>query len=216
MTLNHKAIENLPTTGRTYERADRDGLSLRVSPTGQKSFQYRYRHHGQQHRLRYGAFPEPSLKEAREQHTKSRALLEKGIDPITHARAQAAAEQNVPTVADLCDRWMSGYARPQRRRPEIPAQMIDADIKPRLGQHKLADLTRRMIVTDLLDPILKRGSPVQANKTLKLIKQILDYGVAQGYLDVNPAQLINARSVGGTGDGFTDPRPGSGDDDDSI
>jgi integrase len=148
--------------------------------------------------MKIGVFPETSLKDARARHLEARALLDKGIDPIEETRRQHLAKANALDVEGLCNKWMTAYAKRQRKRPEIPKQMIAADIAPRIGRIMLHELDRRQISQKLLDPIVERGSLVQANKTLKLLKQILSYGVDHGYIDTNPALPISARNVGGT------------------
>ncbi len=148
--------------------------------------------------MKIGVFPETGLKDARARHQEARALLDQGIDPIDEARRRHWAQTVALNVEGLCDKWMTSYAKRQRKRPEIPMQMISADIVPRIGGIMLQELNRRQISQKLLDPIVERGSLVQANKTLKLLKQILSYGVDHGYIDANPALPINARNVGGT------------------
>jgi integrase len=52
-------------------------------------------------------------------------------------------------------------------------------------------------VTNALDKIVTRGSPVHANKVLAALKQAFSYGVRRGAMTENPAMLLQARDIGG-------------------
>jgi hypothetical protein len=82
LSLNVTALNNLPKTGKYYERADRDGLSARVSPNGKVTFQFRYRFGNLARRMKLGTYPATSLKDARERLRTARHLLDEGNDPI--------------------------------------------------------------------------------------------------------------------------------------
>ena len=88
------------------------------------------------------------------------------------------------------------YCKLHRKDPE-PLRAIERDIRPSVGNETVSQLSKRLIVTKVLDPIVNRGSPVQANKTLSLLKQILDYGIDRGLLIENCLQGIKRKNVGG-------------------
>lgn len=88
------------------------------------------------------------------------------------------------------------YCKTHRKDPE-PLRAIERDIRPMVGKEPLSNINKRLLVTKVLDPIVNRGSRVQANKTLSLLKQILDYGVDRGLLKENCLHGIKRKSVGG-------------------
>ena len=61
--------------------ADRDSMSVRVSPKGKIVFQLRYRLNGKQERVDIGTYPHVSLKDARIEATRLRGLLDQNKDP---------------------------------------------------------------------------------------------------------------------------------------
>lgn len=63
------------------ERADREGLGVRVTPRGKITFPHRYRYDGRPKRLDLGSYPLMSLKEARAQAQRLRVRHEQGHDP---------------------------------------------------------------------------------------------------------------------------------------
>ena len=171
-----------------YEVSEPSGLILRVSSGGAKTFQYFYRFSGRTRRMSLGRYPAVSLSEARKRLEAARELREKGVDP-----AEGGA---VETVAQLADEFYQRYLVPERKRPEIAKQILDADIVPALGTRKLADVTPRHIVS-ALDPIVDRGSRALANRALSLTKQLFGFGVHRGLLNANPAADIRHSAVGG-------------------
>jgi integrase len=197
MSLTNTALKNISATGKPFEQADRDGLSVRVSPTGKTTFQYRYRFLGMPRRMKIGSYPETKLKEARERLRAARELLDDGIDPIDHERTERLKRKEALTVEGLCRKWVNDYAAPNRKRWQDLDHMLKKDVYPRVGGVLLDKITRRMIVEVVLEPVVKRGAPVQANKLLTLLKQIFNYGVELGYMDANPSMIISKRNVGG-------------------
>jgi len=73
--------------------ADGNGLNLRVTPTGARSWMLRYMHNGASHNMGLGPYPLVSLKEAREKSAEWRKQKLAGVDPLTERRNQRAAQQ---------------------------------------------------------------------------------------------------------------------------
>ena len=197
MSLTDTKLKSLKATGKTYEIADRDGLSVRVSPKGAGTFQFRYRFLGKQQRMRIGSYPDTLLKEARERTRAARALLEHGLDPITQARLEKSKQQQASTVKELCVYWLENYGRPHRARSDEIEQVLEKNVYKQVGSYPLESVSRRDIVNRVLKPILDRGSRVQANKVLTLLKQIFAYGVEHGLLEASPSEYISKKNVGG-------------------
>lgn len=63
------------------EKADRDGLWVRISKKGAVTFFYRFRFLGKQDKMTIGSYPEFGLKAAREEVTKWAAILARGENP---------------------------------------------------------------------------------------------------------------------------------------
>ena len=71
-----------------HTEPDQDGLSVRVSQKGKLTFQMRFRYNDKQARLDLGTYPNMSLKEARIELQKMKAILEKGHDPRIHKKVE--------------------------------------------------------------------------------------------------------------------------------
>ena len=74
--------------------------------------------------------------------------------------------------------WYKNCIEKHRAQPQQIWQHIKADIIPLLGNKKLDHLKTREI-TQALDKIVNRGSPVHANKVLSTLKQAFNYAVSQ-------------------------------------
>jgi integrase len=84
MSLSDTKLRNIPKKydGKP-ELADRDGLSVRVSPKGIITFNYRFRWLGKQQRIKIGRYPGISLADARKRVEKFKQILLEGLDPRT-------------------------------------------------------------------------------------------------------------------------------------
>jgi hypothetical protein len=73
-----RAIEAL---AKRIQKADGNGLSLDVVPSGKKSWLYRYRLLGDYGRVTLGRYPDLSLKAARKKRDEMAVKVANGIDP---------------------------------------------------------------------------------------------------------------------------------------
>ncbi len=76
-------VKNARSKEKAYKLFDRDNLYLIVRLTGTKSWKFDFRLNGKRDTYAIGSYPDTSLKDAREQQTEARALVEKGMDPKT-------------------------------------------------------------------------------------------------------------------------------------
>lgn len=63
-------------------------VTLHIKTSGSKLCRFRYRFNGTPKMLALGAYPEVTLKQARDTHTHSRELLTKDIDPSVDRQEQ--------------------------------------------------------------------------------------------------------------------------------
>lgn len=75
--------------------------------------------------------------------------------------------------------------------------MFTKDVLPAIGRVKLKDITRREILSKVLDPITDRGAGTQANKTLSILKQMFDFAVDRDLMQGNPISTAKKKNVGG-------------------
>ncbi len=187
-------IKNLKPEEKTYRITEGNGFYIRVTPQGKKAWLYRYHYAGKDQTVTLGYYPTMTLSQARTAYQELFDLWQSGVDPKAHMLKLLEAKTD--TVKKLVEGWYTNYILKERKQPLQIKQLIDADIIPMLGSIELAKLSPAL-VTNALDKIVKRGSPVHANKVLAALKQAFSYGVRRGAMTENPAMLLQARDIGG-------------------
>ena len=67
------------------------------------------------------------------------------------------------------------------------------DVLSRWGYRQAKNITRRDIV-QLLNEIVDRGAPIQANRTLTILRRMFKFAVGQAILEVSPCDMVEAPS----------------------
>ena len=94
--LSDQDIAAAEVRPKLYKLADERSLHVAVSPTGVKSFRWKYRYQGREKLLTVGRFPHISVAEARRRAAHARQQLADGIDP---AHRQIA--ESIVSLSDL-------------------------------------------------------------------------------------------------------------------
>ena len=192
MKLTDAKVRSLKAKTNRYEvwETGRSGFGLRVSASSNKSWFYFYRFEGKNRRMTLGVYPEMTLEKAHSAHAKAREQLIKGIDPSELLIQSNIAHRGSPTVSQLVNEYIEKWAKPRKRTWEEDARMLSKDVIPHLGKRKAKDIKRRDIVL-LIDEIVDRGSPITANRTLRIIKKMFSFAVKRGVLDASPCVEID-------------------------
>ena len=167
------------------------GLGLRIGKTGKKTWivMYRVKGHKTKHRLTLKKkYPQLSLKEARE---KAKVILVKADEGHDPAREKQEGKK-ASTFEDLSNKYLEKYAIKKRSVYE-DRRIIAKDFMPAWGHWKARDVKRRD-VKKLLDRIVDRGAPIQANRTLALIRKIYNWGISEELVKNNPCLQIKMPS----------------------
>lgn len=114
--------------------------------------------------------------------------MENGIDPGNSVQIKRAETRKAPTVAHLADEYLIRHAS-QKKTGEKDRQMLNRDVLPKWKTIKAHEITRRD-VTDLLDEIVERGSPISANRVLALIRKMFNFGIERSIIEKNPCDHV--------------------------
>jgi integrase len=192
MRFTDRSIAGLKAKKERYEvwEDGRTGLGVRVSAK-RKSWLYMYRFGGKARRMTLGTYPDTPLAKARVAHAKAKDLKDQGIDPGTVQAEQKEAERNAETVADLAAEYLEKWAKPRKRSAEEDERILNKDVLPAWGKKKAREVTRRDVIK-LLDGIVDRGAPIQANRTLAVIRKMFNFGVGRDILDATPVAMVQA------------------------
>lgn len=172
-------------------KADRDGLSARISPKGKVTFMMRYYYNAQRKRLDIGTYPLMSLKEARAENTRLRKQLEQGHDPKTVRLLEKQAIIAAETLIGLFDIWYEGYCIPNKKCHTEIKRSFELYIFPRIGKLPAEKITLHEWL-DILDPLAKK-KPAIAERILVNAKQMLKYAVKRRLIPSNVLADIYAQ-----------------------
>ena len=188
--LTAKFISSVKATPKRVEYWDSDlpGFGLRVSAQGAKTWVLMYRIHGRQRRLTLGRLPAVSLAAARIKAITSLAEVAQGKDPANKAG------EGVRTVRALVDDYIERHAKPKKRSWKVDRAILDRDVIPHIGTRQIYDVQKADIIS-ILDRIVDRGAPIQANRVLEIVRKLFNWAVSRGYLEYSPCYGVEKPSA---------------------
>ena len=163
------------------------GLIVRVLPSGVVQFSLRYRSHGQQRRFKLGTYPSLSLAAARKRARQIQHELDTGLDPAAVQRAARAPR--IDTVAALANDYLTKHARKFKKSAAEDERILTRDVLPAWSDRSVRDLTRRD-VRALVEGVVERGAPVMANRTLAVVRRLLNFAIDHDWIEANPAARV--------------------------
>jgi hypothetical protein len=186
--LTDRSLETLRPRAARYEVWDdaRKGFGVRITPRGVKSFVWVYHFGGKPRRLTFGTYPRLTLADAGVKLAEAKQLLDTDVDPGSRVVAERAADRGAETVEELVAAYLDRYARPRKRSAAEDERILRKDVLSRWSNLKAKDITRRDIVK-LLNEIVDRGAPIQANRTLTILRRMFRFAVGQAILDLSQA-----------------------------
>ena len=176
---------------RAFKRfPDSQGLYLEVRRNGGKYWYWKYRIliDGKivEKRLSIGTYPRVLAKQARENRSEAKKLLEAGQDPahIKKIRKQSMYSLSIQTFEDVArdwhkakkSNWSDGHAHRILRQ-------LERDLFPWIGGRPIQDITGAEILF-ALRKIEDRGAIETADRGLMICRQIWDYVALDGVSDV--------------------------------
>jgi integrase len=178
----------IPTDGQRAEWRDTetDGLRLRVSPHGVKTFSLLRRiKQGPMERVTLGRFGDIKTEQAR---TRAKSLNGKIADGANPAELKRALKGE-PTFAQLFAEYLERHAKLKKRTWRDDEQQYRDYLSEPLGKKKLSRVTRQDLAA-IHSQLTRAGHPTLANRVKDLYSSIFGRAAKWGYLDVNPAKGI--------------------------
>ena len=169
------------------------GLGVRVSPADRKSFIFMYRFDGKPRMMTLGPYPKLKLVSARLKVAQAKDRLAQEIDPGQELIESKESIRGAHSVKALIDEYIEKWAKPRKRSWKEDDRILRKDVQPIWGRKKAETIKRRDIVL-LLDEIVDRGAPIQANRTLAVIRKMFNFALSRGILELSPCVQIPAPS----------------------
>jgi integrase len=171
------------------------GLYLQIFPSGKQSWCFRFRFARKPRKLTLGPSPEIGLKEARDLARKAHGEIASGEDPAARKQAAKIAART-PVDRDLVEkvavqflqRHVEGLSPTTSR--EVTRLLNKEVVAPWRGR-RLSQISRADI-HELLDRIVDRPAPIQANRTLAWVRAMCNWATGRGLIDVSPCLGVKA------------------------
>ena len=187
--LSDAGIARLRAGAREYTVWDTGvaGLGVRVRPSGSRTFIYHRKTAGGVRKMSFGPAALRTVEEVR------RACMETATGA---SGADDSSCQAPPLFRDfVAGPWKAACfdrCKPMTQRgfrSNLKRQLL-----PAFGSRRLDRITRAMVLRWFED--FSRTAPGNANKALKLLRQILNHAIACGHIDANPARGMQHNPTG--------------------
>jgi integrase len=167
-----------------YLLADgRQGLYLRVLPSGKKTWIFKYKFNGNARKLTLGQFKDMSLAEARDEHDIKRLIVRRGQDP-TEPPALKPEELTVVSLMDV----YSGYSKNNKAKSTSALEKwgLEKYVGPSIGNRLVKDIKRADAIK-VIEGIDKGGMAAQV---LKYSRSMFQYALDRDLVEYNPFSAI--------------------------
>jgi integrase len=199
MALTDAQIRKAQPAAKPFKIPDGDGLHLLVRRNGAKLWRFRYYRprSGAENMLSFGAYPETSLKLARQKRDDARRKLAAGLDPSAERRAEREAAND--TFELVAKEWLaqrSPHAKPDGRskvKRFSKATYEKAEWLLGLVGNLATMPVRDITAADVLRQLRKieaRGKHETCHRVKQRISQVMRYAVASGRADADPTLSI--------------------------
>ena len=199
-------VRELPVQGtvKFYTDPDNTGFSVKVTPTGKRSYMYIFKYNGQKTYVRIGTCEEYTPYQALSLYRKLKKKKEAGIDirmgaqnqappkPLERRRAIGSRDPLI-TIAELFRDFEKLYME-QRIQPRTKKNYISiytAHIEPRFGQH-IVELIDYDEMLDYFEEISRESGPYAGNRMLALLNKLFTFARKRRIIpmDCNPTYGI--------------------------
>lgn len=183
--LTAKTLESFSPKARRQEVWDTHlpGFGVRISPSGKKVFFAMRRVGNRQQRVTLGDYPALSLQQAR--------------DAARQAFCEAEGSDAGPieitplTVRQAVQNFIELHAKPKNKDWRGQQRRLESNLVTVFGDRDIRSITRADMI-GLLDKIMARGAPGQANRVLATVRKLFNWCVERCYMDTNPVHKLSA------------------------
>lgn len=204
-------IRNLePTDKRQIYWCDGSaGFGLRLTPSGSKSFIYKYMNGRQSRWITIGKYPQWSIRKARQSYEDYHEQVnDYGRDPISEAQEEKKRQQDKITVSAFLDTYLNIMRLKDKATINEEERALNSHVIPLIGDMLLDEVTSQdidAIQTRILKNAKKRSSATRGGKvavknTLAYTRQVFNLAIQQGLISDNPVHKTISLGVSGSRD----------------
>lgn len=185
MPLTEQQIKAAKAEDKPKKLSDAHGLFLLVSPSGLKSWRWKYRFDGKEGLKVLGRYPEMTLRKARETRAVLDAARRAGKDP-----SGKAPESKRETFEEVARRWhATNISRWNEKHGKIILSHLVRDIFPAIGKRPIGEVKPKQVL-DALRAIEDRGAIDQAHRLCQRVESVFAFAIGEDLAELNPATMI--------------------------
>lgn len=185
-----KYLASLKPKEKKYLVVEGRGFTLRVLPSGVKTFLYVYHINGKKKQMNLGIYPATKLVDARQKYNDAYNLFVKGVDPgIVPDNSETVEEYTFGHFAKEFLKWSETHPGHSKAYYEINKLSLTNDVLPYWKDIPLKDLRRRDAI-DLLERVALR-SKGQVSNVHRAARNVFQYALERDYIDANPLLKLN-------------------------
>lgn len=193
-TFTERWLQSLKPKEKDYTHSEGHGFTIRILPSGVKTFWFLYTLAGARRKLNLGIYPDISLADARDKHAKARLLVRQNIDPSEPPPPQVPEPEalTIQALADLWFKWSKENHVPKWANTLKLA--LEKDVLPTLGARLASEIRRRDAMTILESKA--HSAPGQARNLHKALRGMWEYGKDWELVEYNPfAEIKVSKSI---------------------
>ncbi|MGF1905224.1 tyrosine-type recombinase/integrase [Aliivibrio salmonicida] len=189
--INCDLIHNLKVKRTPYDHGLGGGLVVRVSRSGYKSLQFKYRFNGRKKTLTIGDIELYDENEILVIWKRIRAELDAGLCPMSESRKRINATRTQSlSIHDLSDIYIKEHVSTLKR-PEQSEYLINKHIKLKVGKLQAYELELSHV-----HKMTKEMAPTVARKATERLHSILNYGINKGLISIQNPLGGNVKNFG--------------------
>lgn len=178
-------IRKLKPVDREYRKSEGNGFTIRIMPSGFKSWLYLYAIEGNRRCLNLGQYPDVTLESARRKFDAAKKQVKNGIDPLEFAEHAQEERRKAPNVTELFTDYLARHAKINKRESSWreDERLFRVNVEPAWGKRKAADIKKRDCIA-LLDNYTDR--PALCHNVMKLTRKLFNFAVEKDILEHTP------------------------------
>lgn len=205
MKFTDKQISNLKPGPKQYYKRESEGFTVRVLPSGVKTWLFIYTITGKRRQMNLGDYPDVTLAKAKERAVEARKAFKDGKDPQDmgfewhhsperdkkEATEKTEEDRRNPSVRQLAYEYMERHAKVMKRETSWTEdqRLLDKNVLPSWGDRKAKDIKKRDAML-LLESFMDR--PALCSNILKLARKMFNFAVERDILEFTPFTGIKA------------------------
>lgn len=193
--LTDAALKALKPKDKIYKIADRDGMYVRVMPSGAISFRLDYRLNGRRETVYLGKYGRDgiSLARAREKCLDAKREVREGRSPAIEKQREKRRIKEAKSFGEFGEKWLTAGLMADSTRA-MRRSIFERELLPIWKNRLLTEITPDDLRT-LCGKIVDRGAPATAIHVRDILKQIFGFVVLHGEKVANPADEVGPASI---------------------